>query len=395
MYTINTSKAIFVALGFFLFTTGTLFAQNCAHPDYPSLEKLYTFTGGDDWANNDGWLANCEPCAWTGIGCDVNNRVTSIVLRGNGLIGNLPPEIGNLDHLRLINLAYNEVAGELPATLFTLASLRDINLSGNLFSGTLPTTIGEQPLLENLRLNHNQFVGALPDALSSFTQMKILTLNDNAFTGSMPEGFGDLPFIFNLDLSKNNLSGCFPRDLENLCGNARMRFGGNLQLSWSGDFASFCANGLDVEQVGAACDDGNPGTIGDVINIDCGCSGSLGPNGLLGSRLQTLDEHDDLDPIQQALISSIAGLTIPSVSQEIWQLTVFPNPVVGNILSVRLPAGSENTQLRLLSLTGRVVSMATMNGSATDMALPGLTAGVYILESVTAGERSVQRIVVQ
>jgi hypothetical protein len=86
---------------------------------------------------------------------------------------------------------------------------------------------------------------------------------------------------------------------------------------------------------------------------------------------------------------------LPSTSQEINQLTVFPNPVVGDTLSVRLPVGTENTQLRLLSLTGRVVAQLAMNGPATEMLLPDLTAGVYMLEAVTSGERSVQRIIVQ
>jgi Leucine-rich repeat (LRR) protein len=208
-YTSLTNYLLFLSL----FSTVSLVAQDCVHPDYPILEKLYIATEGDGWANNDGWLANCEPCNWKGIGCDENNRVTSIILRGNGLTGFLPGEIGDLDHLRLINLAYNEVAGKLPASLFTVASLRDINLSGNLFSGILPATFGEQPLLENLRLNNNQLVGNLPDALTAFTQMKILTLNNNSFAGSVPEGFGDLPFLFNLDISQNELAGCFPQDL--------------------------------------------------------------------------------------------------------------------------------------------------------------------------------------
>jgi hypothetical protein len=389
-----TSQPNYLLLLFF-FSTASLFAQNCTHPDYPSLEKLYIATEGDGWANNDGWLDNCEPCSWTGVGCDENDRVTSIVLRGNGLSGSLPTEIGALDQLRLLNLAYNEVAGELPATLFTIAALRDINFSGNLFSGELPATVGDQPLLENLRLNNNNLTGALPDVLAGFTQMKILTLNDNSFTGTMPEGFGDLPFLFNLDLSQNDLSGCFPQDLEDLCGNARMRFGGNSQLSWSGDFSSYCLNGFDVDQAGAPCDDGNSNTTGDVITPDCDCSGLSGPGGLLRDELQVLEEQAELEAIQQPLVRSNTGFTLPSTGKEITRLVVFPNPVVADKLSVRLPAGTKATQLRLLSLTGRVITQSIMNGTATELPLPDLSAGVYMLEAVTAGERSVRRIVVQ
>jgi hypothetical protein len=395
MYTNNTSRSIFVAFVLTLFTTASLFAQNCAHPDYSSLEKLYVATEGDSWANNDGWLANCEPCTWTGIGCDANNRVTSIILRGNGLAGTLPAEVGDLDQLRLLNLAYNEVAGELPATLFMIESLRDINFSGNLFSGELPASVGDQPLLENLRLDNNRLQGELPDALASFTRMEIMILNNNSFTGNMPEGFGDLPFLFNLDLSENDLSGCFPQDLEDLCGNARMRFGGNSKLSWSGDFSSYCLNGFDVDQVGAPCDDGNPDTAGDVITQDCDCSGLSNPNGLTGSGLQTLDEPDGVEAPQESLTRSSTNTTLPTTSQEVSQLTVFPNPVVGDNLSVRLPVGTAQAKLRLMSLTGRVITQSNMNGPSTELALPALNAGVYMLEAVTDGERSVQRIVIQ
>jgi hypothetical protein len=395
MYTSHTRRVFLVALVLSLFSAANLLAQNCAHPDYPSLEKLYLATEGDDWVDNDGWLTDCEPCDWKGIGCDENSRVTSIILRGNGLVGSLPTEIGDLDQLRLLSLPYNEVAGELPATLFTIASLRDINFSGNKISGELPATLGDQPLLENLRLNNNLMVGELPEALASFTRMRILTLNDNGFTGALPEGFGDLPFLFNLDLSQNDLVGCFPQDLENLCGNTRMRFGGNSKLSWSGDFSSYCSSGVDIDQIGAPCNDGNSETLSDVITADCGCVGLPVPDGLVDDdEFQILQELPE-DGNQEPLTRPIFGFTTGSVGQEFAQLTVFPNPVVGDNLSIRLPLSSQSTQLRLLSLTGRVITQTTMNGSATEIPLTGLSAGVYMLEAVTDGERSVRRIVVQ
>ncbi|MFK8161245.1 MAG: T9SS type A sorting domain-containing protein [Lewinella sp.] len=395
MYTNYTYRVTIVALLFSLLSTASLFAQSCAHPDYSSLEKFYAATEGDSWSNNDGWLTDCEPCSWTGIGCDENDRVTSIILRGNGLTGTLPTEIGDFEHLLRINLAYNEVGGELPASLFTIASLRDINFSGNLLSGTLPSTVGEQPLLENLRLNNNQLEGSLPDALASFTQMKILTLNDNGFTGALPEGFGDLPFLFNLDFSANDLAGCFPQDLENLCGNARMRFGGNVKLSWSGDFPSYCASNFAADQVGAPCDDGNQLTSNDVINNDCGCGGQFDPSGILGMGDRNTDVEPELNVAPEGPTYNNPG-SFPDPTNQLFDwLRVFPNPVVAELVSVQLPAGTEQAQLRLLSLNGRVISETTMNSPSGEMPLPGLSPGVYLLEAITAGERSVQRIIVQ
>jgi hypothetical protein len=49
--------------------------------------------------------------------------------------------------------------------------------------------------------------------------------------------------------------------------------------------------------------------------------------------------------------------------------------MIGDNLSVRLPVGTGKTQLRLLSLTGRVIIRAEMNGPATELGLPGLSKG--------------------
>ena len=48
---------------------------------------LYDATDGDDWANNDGWLATEDLGEWHGVTTDGEGRVTGLVLSGNGSAG--------------------------------------------------------------------------------------------------------------------------------------------------------------------------------------------------------------------------------------------------------------------------------------------------------------------
>lgn len=393
MYT-YTSKMMALAIAF-LFTLN-LAGQDCDHPDYAVLEKLYLTTGGGTWNQQQGWLTDCEPCSWFGVNCDSENRVSSIILRGNALVGALPEEIGDLDHLRLLNLGYNKIGADLPASLFTIDSLRDINLSGNRITGSLPVTVGDQLLLENLRLDNNLMEGDLPGELASYTRMTILTLNDNAFTGSVPEGFGDLPFLFNLDLSNNDFSGCFPVDLESLCGQSRMRFGSNPKLSWSGDFAAFCSNSVvDEEQIGAPCDDGDPDTGGDAITADCGCGGTLTPDGLSSGGLIGLENNEE--GIQEEVTNNLSAPEAPVLNRVsgISEVSVYPNPVVDGRLNVQLPEDTQEAQLSIVSLIGQLISQTRNSGPTAQLQLPALEAGVYLLEVRTSTGQSVRRVVVQ
>lgn len=397
-YTKNSLTTLLFIAFFALFSANTLQAQTCTHPDYEALENFYTATSGDTWVNKSGWLSDCEPCNWFGVNCDEDGRVSSLVLRGNALIGELPADIGNLDKLTLINLSYNKIGGTLPATLFTAPALKDINLTGNMISGSIPATLGDQPLLENLRLSYNLLSGEVPATLANFLDMEILTLNNNGFTGSIPEGLGDLPEIFSLDLSENDFAGCFPLDLSTFCGQDRIRFNGNPKLSWSGDFSSFCGNGLNEEQTGAPCDDGNPDTAGDIISADCGCGGTLDPSGLVDIGGELMDEGTPtVEEGTAPNMSNTRSLTAPGqplLTTTSLTTRVFPNPVVGNEVNVQLPIGVDGGQLRLLSLAGRVIAESRATGNTSSMPVPVLEAGVYLIETVTEQGRSVNRIIV-
>jgi len=398
MITLLSFRTFVLSSLLFLFTSA-LGAQ-CAHPDYDGLEKFYLATNGDDWNDNTGWLTDCEPCGWRGVGCDENQRVNSLILRGNGLTGNLPEDFGALPMLRLINIGYNEVTGELPASLFELDQLLDIFFTGNKLTGNFPATFGSRTQLTLLRIGSNQLSGELPGELADFPNMSILALNGNNFTGSIPAGLGDLTDVFAIDLANNDLNGCFPEDMQNLCGNTRIRFGGNSKLSWKGDFTQLCAGSVtDIEQTGAPCDDGDPETSTDIITADCGCIGTIGTDGLVEDDPEVggfneMDEPGAERYVRTGNTPNTPGI-LPLTTTATSGLTAYPNPLVGGTLNIRLPGSMAGAEIRLLSLNGREITRADDVNTGFSLSMPVLEAGVYLLEATSGTNRSVTRVIVQ
>ncbi|XP_042432573.1 receptor kinase-like protein Xa21 [Zingiber officinale] len=60
-------------------------------------------------------------------------------LRANYLQGNIPPEIGELVHLTILDLSSNLLRGTIPPSIGSLNQLRFLNLSTNFLSGEVPT----------------------------------------------------------------------------------------------------------------------------------------------------------------------------------------------------------------------------------------------------------------
>ncbi|KAI4297562.1 hypothetical protein L6164_037447 [Bauhinia variegata] len=67
-------------------------------------------------ANN--WSCSSSFCNWIGVTCDVlHGRVKALNLSNMGLVGNVPPELGNLSFLAKLDLRNNRFYGELPIEL--------------------------------------------------------------------------------------------------------------------------------------------------------------------------------------------------------------------------------------------------------------------------------------
>ncbi|GKV05084.1 hypothetical protein SLEP1_g17128 [Rubroshorea leprosula] len=167
---------------------------------------------------------SCTDGGWNDIignitcNCSEGNNtmchVTNIQLKRLNLAGILPPEFGNLTHLKEIDLTQNYLNGTIPSS-FSKLPLVILSLLGNRLSGTIPPEIGDIATLEELVLEDNQFGGTLPDNLGNLSRLRRLLLTANNFTGTIPESFGKLKNLTDFRIDGNRLSGKIPDFIGN------------------------------------------------------------------------------------------------------------------------------------------------------------------------------------
>ncbi|OWM64822.1 hypothetical protein CDL15_Pgr028539 [Punica granatum] len=158
-----------------------------------------------------------SPCSWTGVTCTQIGssrtpdmfRVTGLVLPNSKLLGSIPPELGQIEHLTILDLSNNLFNGSLPDTIFNSSSLQVLSLSNNVISGELKATIDELKSLKLLNLSDNALAGKIPETISTLPNLTVVSLTSNYFSGNVPGGFGSVKI---LDLSSNLLNGSLPSD---------------------------------------------------------------------------------------------------------------------------------------------------------------------------------------
>ena len=162
-----------------------MFAQAA---DRDALEALYNATAGPDWTDNDNWLTDEPLDEWYGVVVDDAGRVTGLHLPGNGLKGELPAALGDLDGLRSLHLHANELTGSIPPELVWLHRLGALVLSDN------------------------DLTGPLPEELAELDSLVGLWVGDNSLEGVVPAGFADLqPLFFDIE---GNEKLCLPGTAE-------------------------------------------------------------------------------------------------------------------------------------------------------------------------------------
>ncbi len=404
----------------------------CQENDYRALRALYLSTDGDNWSNNTGWptaaffLANPNmPLGtnindWVGISVDSDGILKRIFLRSNNLTGvlppelglmcrieeinlrsnqlegaiplpfwdlvslvriefgtnngfneltgSLPPEIGQLTNLELLDLSNNEFFGVLPPELGLLTNLTELSLGGNTgfneFSGPLPSTICNLTQLERLRLGNNLFTGAIPPCIGGFTSLIILDLggnpNTNNFTGPIPDlstltnlvnlqlqnnsltgpmpaylaSFTDLDILW---LQNNQLSGCYDNSLASLCTQLNPSFNRNVFISignmFDAPWEDFCST-MD----GACCD--SPDTEDPIVS----CTGD------------PIIEFVNTGNCDAAVINFQAHVEASMMATDNCGVAmVICSPASGSIFSI----GQDNTQCHAIDFSGNTSQTCT------------------------------------
>ncbi|CAI9107564.1 OLC1v1006947C1 [Oldenlandia corymbosa var. corymbosa] len=140
------------------------------------------------------------------------SRLVRLRLEGNNFTGNMT-EIFGMDG--------NRISGPIPPDLGNLTALRLLNLGSNELTGEIPTELGYLSVLFNLNLSNNQLAGEIPQSISSLTKLRYLDISSNKLSGSIPGVLGDYPgripselsgmvSLQMIDISFNDLSGPVP-----------------------------------------------------------------------------------------------------------------------------------------------------------------------------------------
>ncbi|GMJ10096.1 hypothetical protein like AT3G47570 [Hibiscus trionum] len=157
------------------------------------------------------WSVSTPVCTWFGVRCgSKHRRVTALDLTGLGLVGTLPPHLGNLSFLSLLYLTNNSFHGRLPVQLSNLQRLKYLSLVNNSFNGEIPSWLGSLTELRSLYLYQNNFKGVIPLSLGFLPKLEILSLFGNQISGSIPSSLFNISSLQAIDLSSNMLSGPIP-----------------------------------------------------------------------------------------------------------------------------------------------------------------------------------------
>ena len=186
------------------------------NPDRAALVALYEATDGPNWTNRDNWLTQAPLKDWYGVEVNAEGRVISLELPENGLVGHLPPELGDLAELEVLELDDNVLTGAIPPELGSLPNLQRLNVVGNRLEGPIPPELGNLAKLESLELGRNGLTGAIPPELGNLSELRRIWIGNNDVTGPIPPELGNLTSLTELDLSANRLSGPIPPELGNL-----------------------------------------------------------------------------------------------------------------------------------------------------------------------------------
>lgn len=136
-------------------------------------------------------------------------------LRGNGFVGSISTEIGNLLRLEYVTLAANRLTGPIPATLGQCSLLRSINLGDNRLMGHIPLVLTNLPLLETLVLGQNSLTGTFPAELAVLSGLRNLVIDRNRLHGNFPKVW-NMPLLEGFICSKNRFTGEIPSGISSL-----------------------------------------------------------------------------------------------------------------------------------------------------------------------------------
>src|SRR5659263_72345 len=134
-----------------------------------ALIKFYDATNGANWTTK--WDLKAPVSSWFGVELQ-DDKVISIQLPDNNLVGELPSEISDLLYLKSLNLFKNSISGTIPSSIGNMKSLESLRLSFNKLSGSIPVLIAGASSLKTLELFMNRFTGNIPFEIGKLSNLE-------------------------------------------------------------------------------------------------------------------------------------------------------------------------------------------------------------------------------
>ena len=168
------------------------------------LKNNFRGTGTTNW-NASTLISN-----WTGITVGgTHQRVTRFGF-SQQMGGTLPPELGQLSNLLLLQITDSRLTGSIPPELGQLSNLQELWLYGNRLTGSIPPELGQLSSLTQLYLNENSLTGVIPSELADLSSLTQLLLSNNQLSGEFPLWVENLGSLTDFSIQGNLLTGHLP-----------------------------------------------------------------------------------------------------------------------------------------------------------------------------------------
>ncbi|KAH7518847.1 hypothetical protein FEM48_Zijuj09G0214700 [Ziziphus jujuba var. spinosa] len=210
-----------------------------------------------------------------------SNRLETLDLGDNGVMGKLPDALGYIKSLRVLRLSNNSLQRLLPCSVGNLKSLQKILLGDNRMSGRVLSSlsfnkhssvyllsnhfdglfpllssnittlylsinqflrpilddIGEaMPLLSTLDISFKTLTRSIPLSIENLSKLTVFVISNNKLSGQVPQFWENLPFLEFIDMSNNSLFGTIPRSIGSL---SHLQYLSIPSNNFSGELPSF------------------------------------------------------------------------------------------------------------------------------------------------------------